>query len=159
LHFKKEQLSQSDFKKDAGTSAIILKIRKMKVRVMSIPVQDQDKALAFYTGKLGFIKKIDVPVGGGNRWLTVVAKEEQDGPEVLLEPSPNNFEPAQIYQKALFEAGIPYTQFDVDDVEHEYERLLKLGVEFSLKPTIMGPVKLAVLNDTCGNNIQLVQML
>jgi catechol 2,3-dioxygenase-like lactoylglutathione lyase family enzyme len=131
----------------------------MKVKVMGIPVNDQDKALEFYTSKLGFVKKFDVPVGGGNRWLTVVSKEEQDGPEVLLEPSPNNFEPAKIYQQALFEAGIPYTQFSVDDVEQEYERLLKLAVEFSLKPTTMGTVKLAVFNDTCGNNIQLVQLL
>ncbi|MDB5279656.1 MAG: Glyoxalase/bleomycin resistance protein/dioxygenase [Ferruginibacter sp.] len=131
----------------------------MKVTVTGIPVKDQDKALEFYTGKLGFIKKIDVPLGGGNHWLTVVAKEEQDGPEVLLEPSPNNFEPAKIYQQALFDAGIPYTQFSVDDLQQEYDRLLNLGVAFSLKPTVMGTVKLAVFNDTCGNNIQLVQML
>jgi catechol 2,3-dioxygenase-like lactoylglutathione lyase family enzyme len=138
---------------------VLNKIDNMKVKVIGIPVKDQEKALEFYTSKLGFVKKFDVPLGGGNRWLTVVAKEEQDGPEVLLEPSPNNFEPAKIYQQALFEAGIPYTQFNVEDVQKEYERLLNLGVEFSLKPTAMGTVKLAVLNDTCGNNIQLVQML
>jgi len=131
----------------------------MKVRVIGIPVQDQDKALKFYTAKLGFVKKFDVPLSEGNRWLTVVAKEEQDGPEVLLEPSPKHFEPAKAYQKALFEAGIPYTQFNVDNVQQEYERLLNLGVEFSVKPTEMGTVKLAVFNDTCGNNIQLVEML
>jgi len=131
----------------------------MKVKVISIPVQDQEKALKFYTEKLGFLKKVDVPISEHNRWLTVVSKEEQDGPEILLEPAPNHFEPAKIYQKALFDAGIPYTQFNVDDVQKEYEQLTKLGVEFSVKPTKMGTVKIAVFNDTCGNNIQIVQML
>jgi predicted enzyme related to lactoylglutathione lyase len=131
----------------------------MKVKVIGIPVQDQDNALAFYTQKLGFVKKVDVPVTGDSRWLTVVSKEEQDGPEVLLEPSPKHFEPAKNFQKALFDAGIPYTQFNVDNVQQEYERLLALGVEFSVKPTEMGTVKIAVFNDTCGNNIQIVEML
>jgi len=131
----------------------------MKVKVIGIPVQDQEKALKFYTEKLGFIKKVDVPVSEQTRWLTVVSKEEQDGPEILLEPGPGHFEPAKIYQKALFDAGIPYTQFNTDDVQEEYERLTKLGVEFSVKPTKMGTVMIAVFNDTCGNNIQIVQML
>ena len=130
----------------------------MKVKVIGIPVQDQEKALKFYTGKLGFVKKVDVPLGE-DRWLTVVSEEEQDGTEVLLEPSPNHFEPAQTYQKALFDAGIPYTQFNVDNVQKEYARLASLGVEFSVKPTEMGTVKIAVFNDTCGNNIQIVEML
>lgn len=130
----------------------------MKAKIISIPVQDQEKALKFYSGKLGFVKKVDVPLGEGNRWLTVVSKEEQDGPELLLEPSPNHFEPAKIYQKALFDAGIPYTQFNVDNVQQEYERLVNLGVEFNIKPTEMGTVKIAVFDDTCGNNIQLVEM-
>src|SRR3954468_22666323 len=110
----------------------------MKVKIISIPVLDQQKALEFYTGKLDFVKKIDVALSEHSRWLTVVSKEEQDGPEILLEPAPNHFEPAKIYQKALFDAGIPYTQFNVDDVQKEYERLTKLGVEFSVKPTEMG---------------------
>ena len=131
----------------------------MKARIISIPVQDQEKALNFYSAKLGFMKKVDVPLGEGNRWLTVVSKEEQDGPELLLEPSPNHFEPAKTYQKALFDAGIPYTQFNVDNVQEEYEHLVNLGVEFSIKPTEMGTVKIAVFNDTCGNNIQLVEMI
>jgi catechol 2,3-dioxygenase-like lactoylglutathione lyase family enzyme len=130
----------------------------MKARIISIPVQDQEKALQFYCNTLGFVKKVDVPLGEGNRWLTVVSKEEQDGPELLLEPSPNHFEPAKTYQKALFDAGIPYTQFNVDNVQQEYERLVNLDVEFSIKPIEMGTVKIAVFNDTCGNNIQLVQM-
>lgn len=131
----------------------------MKVKVISIPVRDQEKALRFYTEKLGFIKKVDVPLSEDSRWLTVVSKEEQDGPEILLEPSPNHFEPAKVYQKALFDAGIPYTQFNVDNAQQEYERLVGLGVEFTVKPTEMGTVKIAVFNDTCGNNIQIIEML
>lgn len=131
----------------------------MKVTLISIPVRDQEKALKFYTEKLGFIKKKDEPLGGGNRWLTLVSKEWQDGPELLLEPAPNHFEPSKVYQDALMEAGIPWTQFDVENVDAEYERLTKLGVEFSMKPTEMGTVKVAIFNDTCGNNIQLVEEL
>jgi len=131
----------------------------MKVKVIGVPVLDQEKALKFYTEKLGFVKKKDIPLGGDTRWLTVVSKEEPDGPEVLLEPAPNHFEPAKTYQKALKDAGIPYTQFNVDNVQQEYERLVTFGVEFSVKPTEMGTVKIAVFNDTCGNNIQIVQML
>lgn len=131
----------------------------MKVKVTSIPVLDQEKALQFYTEKLGFIKKVDVPLNEHSRWLTVVSKEEPDGVEILLEPAPIHFEPARVYQKALFEAGIPYTQFNSDNVQQDYERLVKLGVEFSVKPTEMGTVRIAVFNDTCGNNIQIVEML
>ena len=131
----------------------------MKVKVIGIPVQDQEKALQFYTTKLGFIKKNDVPLGEGNRWLTVVSKDEPDGVEVLLEPSPNHFEPAKTYQKALFDAGIPYTQFNVDNLQEEYDRLVNLGVAFTMKPTEMGNVKIAILDDTCGNKIQLIEIL
>ena len=131
----------------------------MKVKVISVPVQDQEKALQFYTEKLGFVKKIDVPLGEGNRWLTVVSKEEPEGPEILLEPSPNHLKEAKIYQKALFDKGIPYTQFNVDNTQREYERLVSKGIEFSVKPTEMGTVKIAVFNDTCGNNIQIIEML
>lgn len=131
----------------------------MKIQVIGIPVLDQEHALKFYTGKLGFIKKVDLPLGGGNRWLTVVSSEQQDGPEILLEPAPLHFAPAKIYQKALLDAGIPYTQFNVEDVKSEYDRLSSLGVEFSVGPTVAGTVKFSVFNDTCGNNIQLVQML
>ncbi|MCG8579484.1 MAG: VOC family protein [Bacteroidales bacterium] len=131
----------------------------MKIKLVSIPVENQDKALEFYTEKLNFVKKIDIPVGDGNRWLTLVSGEEQDGPELLLEPSPKDFAPAKTYQKALFEAGLPYTQFDVSDVEKEYERLTQLGVVFSVKPTEMGTAKLAVFDDTCGNHIQIVEIL
>lgn len=133
----------------------------MKVSVISIPVRDQEKAFKFYTGKLGFIKNKDLPLGGGNRWITLVSKEALDGPELLLEPAPNHFEPSKVFQDALMDAGIPYTQFDVKNVDDEYERLTKIGVEFSKKPTEMktdmGTFKFAILNDTCGNNIQLVE--
>ena len=131
----------------------------MKVTVISIPILDQEKALKFYTEKLGFIKKKDIPLDGGHRWLTLVSKEAQDGPELLLEPAPLHFEPSKVYQDALMEAGMPYTQFDVDSVDAEYDRLTKLGVEFSIKPTTMGTWKYAVFNDTCGNNMQIVEEL
>ena len=118
-------------------------------------VDDQDKALRFYTEKLGFVKKTEVPLGE-YKWLTVVSGEEPDGVELLLEPM--GFAPARVFQKALKDAGIPWTLFHVDDVQREYERLVNLGVTFSMKPTQMGPTTLAVFDDTCGNNIQLVQV-
>ena len=131
----------------------------MKLTIISIPVRDQEKALKFYTEKLGFLVKKDAPLEGGNRWITLVSPEWQDGPELLLEPAPIHFEPSKVYQDALMEAGFPYTQFDVDSVDEEYERLKKLDIEFSITPTKMGTVKFAVFNDTCGNNIQIVENL
>ena len=131
----------------------------MKIKIISIPVSDQNLALKFYTEKLGFVKNKDVPLDDGNRWLTLVSPEWKGGPELLLEPSPINFEPSKTYQAALMKAGIPYTQLEVDSVEDEYKRLSTLGVEFSVKPTEMGTVKIAVFNDTCGNNIQILQSL
>lgn len=128
----------------------------IKIHVTSVPVNSQDKALKFYTEKLGFIKKTEVPMGE-HKWLTVVSPKEQNGVELLLEPMA--FAPAQVYQKALKDAGIPYTSFAVENLTKEYERLTKAGVEFSMEPREMGPVKIAVLDDTCGNNIQLVEML
>jgi predicted enzyme related to lactoylglutathione lyase len=128
----------------------------MKITLASVLVDDQEKALKFYTEVLGFIKKTEIPMGE-HKWLTVVSKEEQDGVELLLEPI--SFEPAKVYQKELLNAGIPLTAFNVDDLDREYERLVNLGVIFSLKPTEMGPTKLAVFSDTCGNNIQIFQLL
>ena len=128
----------------------------IKIYVTSVPVQDQDKALKFYTEKLGFIKKTDVPVGE-YKWLTVVSPNEQNGVELLLEPTA--FEPAKEYQKALKDAGIPWTSFMVNDLKKEYERLTSLGVQFSMEPKEVGPTLIAVLDDTCGNNIQLLEML
>lgn len=129
----------------------------MKIKIVSIPVKDQQKALDFYTKTLGFVKKVDMPLGGGNRWLTLVSEYEQDGPELLLEPAPNHFEPSKVYQEELFKAGIPWTQFYVDNIQKDFERLTALGVEFSMKPTEMGTVIAAVFSDTCGNYIQLVE--
>ena len=128
----------------------------MKIKVTSVMVENQDKALKFYTEVLGFIKKRDIPLGEA-RWLTVVSKEEQDGVELLLELT--SFAPAKIYQKELLKAGIPFTAFNVSDLDKEYQRLIDLGVSFSMEPTQMGPTKLAVFNDTCGNNIQIFQVL
>src|SRR5215471_12087131 len=128
----------------------------MKVKLLSILVDDQEKALKFYTEILGFVKKKDIPMGE-HRWLTVVSKEEPDGTELVLEPMA--FPPARVYQEALFKAGIPYTAFLVADVDREYERLKELGVAFSMPPTKMAPTKLAVFNDTCGNNIQIFQVM
>ncbi len=129
----------------------------MKIKIVSIPVRDQQKALDFYMDVLGFVKKIDMPLSEGNRWLTVVSQYDQDGPELLLEPAPLHFEPAKVFQDELKKAGIPYTQFYVDNIQEEFERLTKLGVEFSMNPTEMGTVIVAVFDDTCGNNIQLVE--
>lgn len=128
----------------------------IKIYVTSVPVQDQQKALQFYTEKLGFIKKTDIPVGEYS-WLTVVSPDEQNGVELLLEPMA--FEPAKEYQRALKDAGIPWTSFAVDDLKMECDRLKSLGVHFTMEPKEVGPVMIAVLDDTCGNNIQLAQML
>jgi len=126
----------------------------MKIILTSVIVDDQDKALKFYTEVLGFVKKNDIPVGEA-RWLTVVSPEGPDDVELLLEPM--GFPPARTYQKALFEAGIPLTSFAIDDVQKEYERMKKLGVVFKTAPTKMGPVTIAVFEDTCGNLIQMAQ--
>ncbi|RYY57558.1 MAG: VOC family protein [Chitinophagaceae bacterium] len=128
----------------------------MKVRLLSIMVDDQEKAAAFYTSVLGFVKKHDIPMGA-HRWLTVVAADEPDGTEVVLEPMA--FAPARVYQQELFSAGIPVTGFLVDDVQAEYDRLLKAGVKFSMAPTLMGTVTMAVFEDTCGNHLQVFQMM
>ena len=126
----------------------------MKIRLNSVLVGDQEKALLFYTETLGFQKKTDFPVGEF-RWLTVVSPDEPDATELVLEP--NAFPAAATYQQALFEAGIPATALEVDDIKLEYERLTKLGVEFRSEPTDIGDVTIAVLDDTCGNLIQLYQ--
>jgi len=126
----------------------------MKIKLTSVMVDDQEKALMFYTEVLGFVKKNDIPVGEA-RWLTVVSPEGPDDVELLLEPM--GFPPARTYQKALFEAGIPLTSFAVDDIQKEYERMKKLGVVFKTAPTQMGPVTIAVFEDTCGNLIQMAQ--
>ena len=126
----------------------------MKITLTSVMVDDQDKALRFYTNVLGFVKKRDLPAGEG-RWLTVVSPEGPEDIELFLEPM--GFPPAKTYQKALFGAGIPATSFAVGDIHKEFERMKKLGVVFRVKPTKTGPVTVAVFEDTCGNLIQLYQ--
>lgn len=125
----------------------------MKIHLTSVFVDDQDKALRFYTDVLGFVKKTEVPVGE-DRWLTVVSPEDPDGTELLLEPAGH---PAvKPYRDALINDGIPMTAFAVDDVHAEFKRLHELGVRFTQEPIDMGPVTTAVLDDTCGNLIQIV---
>ncbi|MFD9213079.1 VOC family protein [Streptomyces sp. NPDC059544] len=125
----------------------------MKIHLTSVLVDDQAEALRFYTEILGFVKKHDVPVGEEDRWLTVVSPEEPGGTELLLEPA--RHPAARTYRDALVGDGIPLAQFAVDDVKAEYERLSALGVRFTQEPLEMGPVTTAVLDDTCGNLIQI----
>ncbi len=127
----------------------------MRINLASVWVDDQEKALHFYTDVLGFVKKNDVPLGE-HRWLTVVSPEAPDGVELLLEPSEHPA--AGPLKEALVADGIPFTSFAVDDVQKEYERLTALGVRFTQEPTEMGPVTTAVLDDTCGNLIQIAAM-
>ncbi|MGS2640144.1 VOC family protein [Streptosporangium sp. LJ11] len=125
----------------------------MKIHLSSVFVDDQDKALRFYTDVLGFVKKTEIPLGE-HRWLTVVSPDDLDGTELLLEPDEH---PAvKPYKTALVEDGIPATAFAVDDVHAEFGRLRGLGVRFTQEPLEMGPVTTAVLDDTCGNLIQIV---
>jgi DNA-binding transcriptional ArsR family regulator/catechol 2,3-dioxygenase-like lactoylglutathione lyase family enzyme len=126
----------------------------MHIVVSSIFVDDREKALAFYTTTLGFIKQADVPMGP-HRWLTVVAPDAPDGPELVLEP--DSHPAVGPFKRALVSDGIPWTSFGVDDVRAEYARLSAAGVRFTQPPVEMGPVTTAVLDDTCGNLIQLAQ--
>lgn len=126
----------------------------MNIIVTSIFVQDQDKALAFYTEKLGFLKKEDIPAGE-YRWITVVSPDAPGGVELLLEP--NEHPAAREYQQKIFADGIPATMFGVTDIHKEYQHLREKGVEFIMEPIEMGPVTLAVFDDTCGNLIQIAQ--
>ena len=128
----------------------------MKIYVTSIFVDDQDKAQKFYTDVLGFSVKNNIPLGE-NRWLTVVSSEDPDGTELLLEPSGH---PAvRPYKEALFFDGIPAHSFQVEDLDAERKRLGELGVRFAVEPMDAGPVRMAVFDDTCGNLIQLIEMV
>jgi catechol 2,3-dioxygenase-like lactoylglutathione lyase family enzyme len=128
----------------------------MRIYVMSVFVDDQTKALNFYTQKLGFIVKNDIPCGD-HRWLTVVSKEAPEGTELLLEPTEH---PAVgPYRTSLVNDGIPAASFKVDDLKKEFGRLRDLGVKFTLEPMDAGPARIAVFDDTCGNLIQLVEMI
>ena len=120
---------------------------------MSVMVDDQAKALRFYTDVLGFVKKREIPLGGEYSWLTVVSAEDPEGTELSLEP--DEHPAARPFKEALVEDGIPFTSFAVPDVAAEYDRLVALGVRFTQPPTDMGPVTTAVFDDTCGNLIQI----
>ena len=125
----------------------------MRIKLTSLMVDDQDKALEFYTDVLGFRKKHEFPAGG-YKWLTVVSPE---GPEIELSLEPNANPAAKTFQKAMFDQKIPLAAFEVSDIQKEYERLAALGVVFTTQPTRTGPVTIAVFSDTCGNLIQLYQ--
>ncbi len=126
----------------------------MRIVVTSVLVDDQEKALRFYTDVLGFRKKTDIPMGP-HRWLTVVSPGDPDGVELLLEP--DEHPAARPFKRALVEDGIPFTSFGVEDVQAEYDRLRQAGVRFTQPPVALGPVTTAVLDDTCGNLIQIAQ--
>ena len=124
----------------------------MRIYITSVLVDDQEKALSFYTDVLGFEKKTEIPLGE-HRWLTVVAPEDPEGPQLSLEP--DNHPAAGPFKAALVADGIPFTSFAVADVHAEFDRLKGLGVRFTQEPASMGPVTTAVLDDTCGNLIQI----
>ena len=129
----------------------------MKIKLVSVSIDDYDKALKFYTEVMGFVKKHDIPLGDGARWITVVSPEEPNGTELLLEP--NAYDPAmKALKESLVKDGMPFTAFLVNDVQQEYERMRGLGVEFTMEPTNMGMTTAAVLDDTCGNLIQIYQL-
>ena len=128
----------------------------MQIKLNSVMVDDQDKALTFYTGKLGFVKKTDIPFGDF-RWLTVTSPDGHDDVELVLEPM--GFPPARTFQKALYDAGIPLTALATDDIDADFNRLKSLGVVFRGEPQPMGPVTIVMFEDTCGNLIQLYQVL
>ena len=126
----------------------------MRITLTSVFVSDQNEALRFYTETLGFVKKHDVPVGKF-KWLTVVSPDDPDGTELLLEPNDNPV--AKEYQKGIFDQGIPAASFSVSDIRAEYEKLKSLGVAFTMEPTELPNVTIAVFDDTCGNLIQIMQ--
>ncbi len=127
----------------------------LRMHVMSVMVDDQRKALAFYTDVLGFVKKTEIPMGEVS-WLTVVSPDAPNGMELSLEP--DSHPAARPFKQALVEDGIPFTSFGVDDVQAEYERLSAKGVRFTQPPTNLGPVIVATLDDTCGNLLQIAQL-
>lgn len=129
----------------------------MKIKLTSVSIDDYDKALTFYTEVMGFVKKRDIPLGPGVRWITVVSPEDVDGTELLLEPNAT-YPAMQALRESLVKDGIPFTAFQVENVHDEYARMKKLGVSFSMEPTDMGMTTIAILDDTCGNLIQIYQM-
>jgi len=129
----------------------------MKIKLTSISIDDYDKALKFYTEIMGFVKKQDIPLGEGARWITVVSPEEPNGTELLLEPNAS-YPAMKALKESLVKDGIPFTAFLVNDVQQEYERMRDRGVEFTMEPTNMGMSSAAIFDDTCGNLIQIYQL-
>jgi len=129
----------------------------MKIKLSSVSIDDYDKALKFYTEMMGFQLKRDILLGPGARWITVVSPEEPNGTELLLEPNAS-YPAMKALKESLVKDGIPFTAFEVNDIQKEYERMKNLGVEFTMEPTNMGTTKVAILNDTCGNLIQIYQV-
>ena len=129
----------------------------MKIRLTSVSISNYDKALKFYTEVLGFVKKRDIPLGHGLRWLTLVSPEEPEGTELLLEPNAK-YPAMKALNESLVKDGIPFMAFQVDDIQQEYARLKKLGVQFTMEPKNLGMTTEAVFNDTCGNLIQIYQV-
>ncbi|HEX5839528.1 MAG TPA: VOC family protein [Anaerolineales bacterium] len=129
----------------------------IKIKLTSVSIDDYDKALKFYTEVMGFQKKRDMPLGEGARWITVVSPLEPDGTELLLEPNAG-YPAMKALKEALVKDGMPFTAFEVEDIQEEYERMRNLGVEFTMEPTNMGQATAAVLDDTCGNLIQIYQV-
>lgn len=129
----------------------------IKITLTSVSIDDYDKALNFYTDILGFVKKRDIDLGGGARWITVVSAENPNGVELLLEPNAE-YPAMKALKESLVADNIPFTTFEVDDIYQEYERLKQLGVEFTMEPTNMGMTTIAMFDDTCGNLIQIHQV-
>jgi catechol 2,3-dioxygenase-like lactoylglutathione lyase family enzyme len=129
----------------------------MRIKLTSVSIDDYDKALKFYTEVMGFLPKRDIPLGDGARWITVVSPEDPDGTELLLEPNAE-YPAMKALKESLVKDGMPFTAFEVLDIQAEYERMKNLGVEFTMEPTDMGMTSAAVFHDTCGNLIQIYQL-
>lgn len=129
----------------------------MKIKLASVSIDNIDKAIKFYTEVLGFILKRDIPLGGDVRWVTVVSTDEPNGVELVLEPNAS-YPAMKALKESLVKDGIPFTAFEVKDIQKEYERMKKLGVEFTMEPTNMGTTTAAIFDDTCGNLIQIYQL-
>ena len=130
----------------------------MKIKLASVSIDEYDKALKFYTEVLGFILKRDIPLGNDARWITVVSPDEPNGVELVLEPNAS-YPAMKALKESLVRDGIPFTAFEVKDIQKEYERMKKLGVEFTMEPTNMGTTTAAIFDDTCGNLIQIYQLM
>jgi len=129
----------------------------MKIKLASVSIDDYDKAIKFYTEMMGFVLKRDIDLGNGARWITVVSPDEPNGTELVLEPNATSPD-MKTLKESLMKDGIPFTAFEVNNIQKEYERMKKLGVEFTMEPTNMGQSSVAILNDTCGNLIQIYQI-